>query len=76
MSALATKKPAFQDKFLGLKDRPVPQKMSPKEAEAYRMGLKQGYGEGLKDGVGLGVDVGLESLTFDFAPTMDIRNPS
>jgi len=41
--------------------------MSDKEAEAYRLGLKQGYGEGLKDGV----DLGLEAATSGAVAALD-----
>lgn len=57
MAGITTSRPIFQEKFLGLGKRPPQQDMTNKELEAYRLGLKQGYGEGLKDGVDLGITV-------------------
>ena len=65
MSVLMTNKSVFLTKFLSLARRDLPKQMTDEEASAYRLGLKQGYGEGLKDGVDLGVDVGLNALVGD-----------
>lgn len=62
MSVIASHKSVLLSKFLSLGRRDLPRKMTSREAEAYRLGLKHGYGEGIKDGVDLGVDVGLNSL--------------
>lgn len=66
---LDSKKSVFLTKFLSLGKRVLPKGMSEKEAEAYRLGLKHGYGEGLKDGVDLGVDVGMDSITVESIET-------
>lgn len=61
MAVLESKRLLFQTKFLSLGNRALPQGLSSREAEIYRLGLKQGYGEGLKDGVTIGIDVNFES---------------
>jgi hypothetical protein len=57
---LESQKEVLMSRFVSLGKRMPPRKMTVKESEAYRLGLKQGYGEGLKDGVNLGVDVGMK----------------
>lgn len=57
MASMTTNRTVIQEKFFTLGKRPPQQDMTDKELEAYRLGLKLGYGEGLKDGVDLGITV-------------------
>ena len=61
MSSLESHKAIFLAKFLAMNKRIPTQKMSIKEIEAYRQGLKEGYGEGLEDGVKVGIDVTIDA---------------